>query len=137
MPFKLRLSVGLFILFWTIRFLYLDICFFKIGKFSARISSDTFLNFPFAFTLLLGFLLCIDWHALCYPIGLIYSLKNFCGSDWVICIILPSRSLIHSYGLFSLLFVAFSLTFILENEFYNWLLFMVSRSFYTDLYFDQ
>lgn len=67
----------------------------------------------------------------------IFSKIFFCYSGWVICVLLSSRSLIHSYGFFSLLFFAFSLTFILENEFYNWLLFMVSRSFYTDLYFDQ
>ena len=42
--------------------------------------------------------------------------------------ILSFRSLTHSSALFSLLYIAFNLTFVLANEPSNWLLFIVSSS---------
>ena len=46
---------------------------FRFGKFLAIISS----NFQCFFLLLLEFLLCVDWPALCYPIGLLYCFHVF------------------------------------------------------------
>lgn len=56
-------------------------------------------------------------------------------SDWMISIILSSRSLTHSSALFILLFIAFSSAFILANEFSNfsWLLLIIFLSFLSNL----
>ena len=55
---------------------------------------------------------------------------SLCSSDWVISIILSSRSLMHSSAVFSWLFIAFSVVFISAIELSNidWLLFTVSNS---------
>ena len=61
---------------------------------------------------------------------------SVCFSDWVIPVILSSRSFICSSALFSLLFIAFSSSFVSADEFsnINWLLFIVV-SCYSDLHF--
>ena len=89
---------------------------------------------PFLYLLLLGFLLCVHWHASYYPIGLLYCFHFFkiwlsvCCSDWLISIILSPRSFIHSYALFIQLFITFSSGFVSVSEFCNfsWLLLIVS-----------
>ena len=55
----------------------ISISVFRFGKFPAIISSNTF-SIHFIFVLLLGVLLCIHWHALYYPICLIYCFHFFC-----------------------------------------------------------
>ena len=90
----------------------------------------------FLFLLPLESILCINLPALYYPIGLIF-LSFFsiwfsvCCPDWVISIILSSKSLIHSSALFILLFIALSSVCISANEFYSfsWLLLICSHSF--------
>ena len=81
------------------------------------------------------FLLCIDWPALYYAVGLLYCFFliwfSVCCPDWVISIILSSTSLIHSSALFILVFIAFSSVCISTNEFssFSWLLLIFSSSF--------
>ena len=89
-----------------------------LGNFQPKFRQIHFI-LPFLFLFLLGPLLSIGFHTLYYPIGL-----SICCSDWVISIILSSRS-----ALLYMLFIALSSTFILANKFSNFLFFfMVSNS---------
>ena len=119
------LGVGLygFILFGILCVSYtcITVSFFMFGKFSAIISSNTFLISSLSL-LLLESLLCIGWHVFYYPIGHLRCFKFFficltvCCSDWVISIILSSRWLTHSSVSLSWLFIASRLVFISAVE---------------------
>lgn len=50
---------------------WISVFLLRFGMFLAIISSDTFCS-PFLYLFLLGFLLCADWNALYYPMGLLY-----------------------------------------------------------------
>ena len=115
-------------------FLYQDICFLlQVWEFFSHnlfkyIFDSQFSFFPS------GIPLCVDRHTLYYPTDLIYcfffhTCLSVCHSDWMISIILFSRSLICS-ALFSLIFMVFNLSFISAVELLNfdWLLFTVSSS---------
>ena len=109
-------------------FLFLDIFFLKFGKFSAIISSNIF-SIPCSFLLLLVYLLCIVWPTLYYPIDLLYWFHVFffwfsvyCH-DWVISIILSSKSIICPSASLILLFSAFNSTCISAYEFSVFLVF--------------
>ena len=122
-----------FILFGTLcaSCTWISVSFFRFGKFSAIISSNTFL-IPFSLSSPLEPLLRLSCHALCCLIDLLSCFHFFficlsvCCSDWVISIILLSRSLIHSFALFSLVFIA-SRLFILAIELssFDWFIFIV------------
>ena len=80
-------------------FLYLDICFLlqSLETFSHNFFKYIFTP-PLSFSSPLVSLLCIDWPSLYYPIDLLYCFLFFfiwlsvCYSDWVIFIILSSKS---------------------------------------------
>lgn len=99
---------------------------FSSGMFSVLFSSS---QFPIMCRLACFTLSCGSPY-----IALIFfHLGFFCCSNWVISIILSSRS---SSALFILLFIAFSSAFISSNEFSNFSgLFTASSSFYSNLHF--
>ena len=86
-----------------------------------------FLHFQslFLFLLLLESLLCADWPTLHYPIDLLHCFMFFSFGflsacpDWVISIILSTKSLIRSSALFILLVSAFNSVCVSGNEFSN------------------
>ena len=109
-------------------FLYPNICFlYRLGKFSAIISSNAFL-LPIS----------LLWDPYYVQIAILYIIScllsffliylSVCCSDWVISVVLPFRALIHSSALSRLLFVVFNSDFISANEFSNfsWLPFIVA-----------
>ena len=115
-----RIAISFFRKFWEVFSYY----------FIKYIFNPLFFLFP------LESLLCIDWHALYFSIDLIllsffFHLLSVCCPDWVISIILSSRSLILSSALFILFFIAFSSTFVLANEFssFSRFLLIISSSF--------
>ena len=100
---------------------WISVSFFRFGKLSAIISSNIILT-HFFFSLseiplvcrLACFVVSHRSHILLYYY---YFLLSVYCSDWVISIVLSSRSLICSLALFSLLIIALSTAFILANEF--------------------
>ena len=125
-------------------FLYLDICFLiQVWEFFS------YNFFKYIFDPLFSFF--SFWNTYYVQIGMFYTtpqsliLLSFfiwlsvCCFDWIISIILSSRSLILSSALFILLFIAFSSAFMSANEFSNFLgsflQFLVP--FYSNLHFCQ
>ena len=95
------------------------VSFFRFGKFLSIIYSNTFL-LPFSLsspsgTPIMSMLGCFVFSHKSYML-LSFFYMSFCCSDWVISIILSSRSLMHSSVSFSLLFFASRVLFISEIE---------------------
>ena len=108
---------------------------FRFGKFSTIISSNNF-SIPFSFSwpseipIIHGLAHYILTHISLYCFHVFSWFSVYCP-DWVISIILSSKSLICSSALFILLFSAFSSVCISANEFSNfsWFLLIFSGSF--------
>ena len=108
---------------------WISVFFFRFGSFQLKCLQMHFQS-PFSFSPLprISMACSLLSHLSCILLSFFKICLSICSSDWVIPIILPSRSCIHSYALFSLLFIAFSLASVPTNEFSNisWLLSVVS-----------
>lgn len=122
------------------RYLFLSL---GLGSFQQQFFQIHFQD-PFFFTLFLGPLFCIDWHALYYPISLWYCFQFFFLFGFLSAVLIGwfpllwlldledySRSLIHPSALLVILFIVFSSVFVSSNEFSNFsgLLLILSISF--------
>ena len=110
---------------------WISIFFFRFGGFQLKFLQIHFQS-PFSFSPLPRVsMACSLLSHLSYILLSFFKIcLSICSSDWVMSLILPSRSCIHSSALFSLLFIAFSLASVPTNEFSNirWLLSVVSVS---------